>query len=77
MDKPHILRLNDADNIVVAIADLPAGTPVEGGIRATRLARCLPGGLVILLRGPQLVAGGGLLGGDRLGVRRDELDRVA
>jgi altronate hydrolase len=36
MDKPHILRLNDADNIVVAIADLPAGTPVEGGIRATR-----------------------------------------
>ena len=36
MDKPHILRLNEADNIVVAIADLAGGAPVEGGIRTAR-----------------------------------------
>ncbi|SNR47356.1 altronate dehydratase [Paracoccus sediminis] len=36
MDKPQILRLNEADNIVVAIADLREGTPVEGAVRASR-----------------------------------------
>lgn len=36
MDKPQILRLNQADNIVVAIADLAPGAAVEGGVRTAR-----------------------------------------
>ncbi|MFC3168876.1 UxaA family hydrolase [Paracoccus fontiphilus] len=36
MDKPQILRLNEADNVVIAIAELREGTPVEGSVRASR-----------------------------------------
>lgn len=36
MDKPQILRLNDADNVVIAVADLREGTAVEGAIRTSR-----------------------------------------
>lgn len=36
MHTPQILRLNEADNIVVAIAELRPGTPVEGAIRTSR-----------------------------------------
>ncbi|QIR86967.1 UxaA family hydrolase [Paracoccus sp. AK26] len=52
MDRPHILRLNEADNIVVAIGDLPSGSAVEGSIATTRriprghkiAARAIPAG---------------------------------
>lgn len=36
MDMPQILRLNAADNIVVAIADLRRDSPVEGAVHARR-----------------------------------------
>ena len=36
MDKPQILRLNEGDNIIVAITDLAPGALVEGGIRTAR-----------------------------------------
>lgn len=39
MEKPRILRLDPADNVVVAIADLPAGTDVGGAPAARRIPR--------------------------------------
>ncbi len=39
MDKPRILRLDEADNIVVAIADLPAGSAVETVTTPRRIPR--------------------------------------
>ena len=39
MESPRILRLDAADNVVVAIADLPAGTQVDGAATLRRIPR--------------------------------------